>query len=98
MNGIIRKLTDKGFGFIATNELKKDLFFHSNALVGISFDELREGDGINFDIEENLKGINAINVQRNGGFIDDNNENSDNHQNIHEIIFFVGQNSTIYES
>lgn len=76
MNGIIKKLTDKGFGFIATNGLKDDVFFHSNALVGILFDDLHEGDGISFDIEKISSRFNAINVQRNGGFIDEKNENS----------------------
>ncbi|MEK7227841.1 MAG: cold shock domain-containing protein, partial [Patescibacteria group bacterium] len=42
----------------------KDLFFHSNALVGVSFDELREGDAVSFETESSPKGMNAVNVQR----------------------------------
>ena len=38
--GTIKKLTDKGFGFIKTGS-DKDLFFHSSALQGVSFDELQ---------------------------------------------------------
>ena len=34
--GTIKKLTDKGFGFIKTAG-DKDLFFHSSALQGVSF-------------------------------------------------------------
>jgi CspA family cold shock protein len=64
MNGIIKKITDKGFGFIASDSLSKDLFFHSNSLVGVSFDELREGDAVTFDTEDSPKGMNAINVKR----------------------------------
>jgi len=64
MTGTIKKLTDKGFGFIAGEGLEKDLFFHSNSLVGVTFDELREGDAVSFETEESPKGLNAVNVQR----------------------------------
>ncbi|OJI09157.1 MAG: cold-shock protein [Candidatus Vogelbacteria bacterium CG10_big_fil_rev_8_21_14_0_10_49_38] len=64
MTGTIKKLTDKGFGFITAEGLEKDLFFHSNALVGVSFDELREGDAVSFETENSPKGMNAVNVQR----------------------------------
>ena len=64
MTGSIKKLTDKGFGFITAEGLAKDLFFHSNSLVGVSFDELREGDAVTFDTEETPKGPSAVNVQR----------------------------------
>jgi CspA family cold shock protein len=62
--GTIKKMTDKGFGFITAEGLSKDLFFHSNALVGVQFDELREGDSVSFEMEESQKGMNAVNVQR----------------------------------
>ena len=61
--GTIKKLTDKGFGFINTGKAK-DLFFHSNSLVGVSFNELREGDTVSFETEDSPKGLNAVNVQR----------------------------------
>jgi CspA family cold shock protein len=64
MTGSIKKLTDKGFGFITAEGLAKDLFFHSNSLVGVQFDELREGDAVTFDTEETAKGPSAVNVQR----------------------------------
>lgn len=64
MTGIIKKLTDKGFGFIAREGEPKDLFFHSNSLVGVTFDELREGDAVSFETETSPKGLNAVNVQR----------------------------------
>lgn len=64
MTGTIKKLTDKGFGFITAEGLEKDLFFHSNALVGVTFDELREGDKVSFETEDSPKGLNAVNVQR----------------------------------
>ena len=64
MTGTIKKITDKGFGFITGEGLAKDLFFHSNSLVGVAFDELREGDAVSFEVEESPKGPNAVNVQR----------------------------------
>lgn len=64
MTGTIKKLTDKGFGFISADGLEKDLFFHANSLVGVQFNELREGDTVSFETEESPKGMNAVNVQR----------------------------------
>ncbi len=64
MTGSIKKLTDKGFGFITAEGLAKDLFFHSKNLVGVMFEELREGDAVSFEMEESDKGPNAVNVQR----------------------------------
>ena len=63
MTGTIKKLTDKGFGFIAIEGQDKDLFFHSNALVGVSYNELREGQAVSFDQEQSPKGMNAVNVK-----------------------------------
>jgi cold shock protein len=64
MTGTIKKLTDKGFGFITAESLGKDLFFHSNSLVGVQYSELREGDAVSFETQDSPKGLNAVNVQR----------------------------------
>ena len=64
MNGVIKKKTDKGFGFITVAGQDKDLFFHSNSLVDVTFDELKEGDSVTFDVEDSPKGKNATNVKR----------------------------------
>lgn len=64
MQGTIKRLMDKGFGFIACSELPKDVFFHSSALKGSAFDELSEGDNVSFDVEETEKGLNAVNVTK----------------------------------
>ena len=64
MNGVIKKLTDKGFGFISREGESKDLFFHSKSLVGVQFAELHEGDAVTFDVEDSPKGPNAVNVQK----------------------------------
>lgn len=64
MNGVIKKKTDKGFGFITVEGQEQDLFFHRNSLVDVTFDELRENDKVTFDTEETSKGKNAVNVKR----------------------------------
>lgn len=62
MNGTIKKLMEKGFGFIAREGEAKDLFFHSNELKGVTFDELKEGDAVTFEIIQSEKGPAATNV------------------------------------
>ena len=61
---IARLVAGKGFGFIKIAGQEKDLFFHANSLVGVSFEELREGDSVSFETEQSEKGPNAVNVQR----------------------------------
>lgn len=62
--GTIATITDKGFGFIRREGEGKDLFFHSNELLNVQFDELREGDKVSFEIAESPKGLNAIKVSK----------------------------------
>ena len=64
MKGVIKKKIDKGFGFITPEGQEKDLFFHRNSLVDVSFDELQEGDNVTFESEQSPKGMNAVNVKR----------------------------------
>lgn len=62
MEGIIKKLNDKGFGFITPEGADKDLFFHRNDLVDVDFDSLREGDKVTFEQEASDKGPKAVKV------------------------------------
>lgn len=64
MNGTIKTLTGKGFGFISREGETKDLFFHSKELKGVTFDELRVGDAVTFEVVEGEKGLSATNVSR----------------------------------
>ena len=64
MKGTIKRLTEKGFGFIAREGEQKDLFFHSNELKGVTFDELKVGDTVTFEVAQGEKGPNATNVAR----------------------------------
>ena len=63
MQGTIKKLTDRNFGFISQDG-GEDLFFHANSLDGIAFDQLREGDAVTFETEKTEKGDAAVNVKK----------------------------------
>lgn len=60
--GSIKRLTDKGFGFIDIGE-SKDLFFHSSNLEGVSYDELQEGQRVTYTEASGPKGPCAENVR-----------------------------------
>ena len=60
--GTIKRLTDRGFGFIETGN-DKDLFFQSSAVQGVSFDELHEGQKVSYTEGRGQKGPCAENVQ-----------------------------------
>lgn len=62
--GTIARLTDKGFGFIKREGEEKDLFFHSNDLLDVTFDALREGDRVTFEVVNSPKGLNAVKVSK----------------------------------
>lgn len=62
--GKVARLMDRGFGFIKRDGEEKDLFFHSNALVDVDFNSLKENDMLSFEVEEGPKGPNAVNVSR----------------------------------
>jgi len=64
MEGTIKNLTDKGFGFITVDGEAKDLFFHGNELKGVSYEELKVGDRLSFEKADSPKGPNAVNVTR----------------------------------
>lgn len=64
MQGTVKTLTDKGFGFITREGEVKDLFFHSNDLKGVTFDELKTGDTVSFEVIQGQKGPSAKNVSR----------------------------------
>ncbi len=57
-------MTDRGFGFISRDGETKDLFFHSKDLNGVTFEELKVGDKLSFEVSEGQKGPAAVNVSR----------------------------------
>jgi cold shock protein len=68
MTGTIKRINgEKGYGFISQEGQSGDLFFHKTGVSGGSFEELKEGDTVNFEIEEakpGSKGPAAINVSK----------------------------------
>ncbi len=60
--GTIKRLTDKGFGFINTGR-DKDIFFHSSNVEGVSFEDLQEGQQVSYTEGRGPKGPRAENVK-----------------------------------
>jgi CspA family cold shock protein len=64
MTGTIRTLrVDKGFGFIK-GETGQEYFFHQSAIYGEGIADLREGDGVEFEVSDGPKGPRAESVKR----------------------------------
>jgi CspA family cold shock protein len=59
--GTIKRLTDKGFGFIDVGT-GNDLFFHMSSLDGVHYDDLQEGQRVSFTEGQGPKGPRAENV------------------------------------
>ena len=49
----------KGFGFITEEGTNNEHFVHYSGVI----DEIREGDNVEFDLQEGKKGMNAVNVK-----------------------------------
>lgn len=60
--GTIKRLTDKGFGFIETGS-GTDMFFHMSAVEGTTFEQLQEGQRVSFTAGQGPKGPRAENVR-----------------------------------
>ena len=60
--GTIKKKTNRGFGFIRTQE-GRDLFFHGSNLEGVTFDEIAEGQVVSYVEREGAKGPQAESVK-----------------------------------
>jgi len=60
--GTIKRITDKGFGFIK-GESGDDIFFHMSNVEGVNFSELREGQRVSYVEGRGPKGPRAENVR-----------------------------------
>jgi CspA family cold shock protein len=59
--GTIKKLAEKGFGFISSDG--GDVFFHMSALVEVEFEELNVGQAVTYEMGDGPKGPRAENVR-----------------------------------
>ena len=50
--------SEKGFGFIKHDDSNKETFVHVSGLIN----EIKEGDKVEFEIQNGKKGLNAVNV------------------------------------
>ena len=58
--GTVKFFNDtKGFGFIKEDVSDKEYFVHVSGLI----DEIREGDAVEYELQEGKKGLNAVNVK-----------------------------------
>ena len=49
--GVIKKtVVDRGFGFISAEGV--DVFFHHSVVEGCSFDDLQEGQNVEYEVDE----------------------------------------------
>jgi len=63
MQGKIKRVVrDRGFGFIRSSD-GQQVFFHRSSLQQMDFDGLKEGDAVEFEVEQSEKGLRASNVR-----------------------------------
>jgi CspA family cold shock protein len=65
MTGTIKKIVrDKGFGFIVPDDGSEDVYFHRSRLgPKMQFEDLREGDEVEFQVRSGDKGPQATDVK-----------------------------------
>jgi len=61
LEGVVKRWLDRGYGFIGVEGEDDDVFVHHSALEGAY--ELREGQKVEFDVEDSPKGPRAVNVK-----------------------------------
>lgn len=60
-HGTVKAVKEKGYGFIKS-ESGKDIFFHASRLAGVEFEDLAEGQPVEYLEEEGPKGVMAVDV------------------------------------
>jgi cold shock CspA family protein len=66
MQGNVRIIKPSGFGFLDSDETRRRYYFHASRCV-TPFDDLRELDPVEFNVEPDLRGGKAdvaVNIQR----------------------------------
>ena len=63
MQGIIKKKTDKGFGFITPDGGGEDLFAHFSSIEMDGYKSLKEEQRVSFEVTDGPKGKQASNIR-----------------------------------
>ena len=83
--GTIRRLIDRGFGFIQTAE-GTDLFFHRNELEGVEFNSLSEGQEVEFEKSQGRDGRpQAVKVRLAGAEVKEEPPSAEETASVREI-------------
>lgn len=53
----------KGYGFIAADDVKEDVFAHFSAIVMDGYKTLRAGQAVTFTLTKGPKGLHAVGIQ-----------------------------------
>lgn len=56
--------SSKGYGFITRDDGGEDVFVHYTAIEGSGFKTLKEGDAVEFEVQDGKKGPQAKNVRK----------------------------------
>ena len=63
--GIVKWFNNaKGYGFVTPDEGDQDIFVHFSAIAMDGYRTLKEGQRVEFEVEEGPKGLHAHNLQR----------------------------------
>ena len=63
MRGTVKMVADKGFGFVSPEDGSADVFFHASNLKDLSFDDVKIGTIVTFDIIDGDKGLKATSIE-----------------------------------
>jgi cold shock protein len=56
--------SEKGYGFISSDEGEEDLFVHYSAIEGSGFRNLEEGERVSYEQAQGRRGLEARNVSK----------------------------------
>jgi CspA family cold shock protein len=62
--GVVKNVSDRGFGFISVEGSDKDVYYHEKTLTGdLAERKLKVGDKVTFEVEQTERGLNAKNIK-----------------------------------